>query len=134
MGDFLDRKVGKYYCKNIDALLLGETIVSYKGKISTAGNSEAIRLDKNLFKQHPEFRQQANVRADIIGPGTMLLKVIDNEDQESEDDPMVSAFLAFIEKDACSNGASLTAVSEEQMKQVEELTAGVQVSDDDDLG
>ncbi|HEY9756541.1 MAG TPA: hypothetical protein V6C97_15340 [Oculatellaceae cyanobacterium] len=45
--------------------------MSYKGKSTTTGTSEAIRIDKALFKQHPEFRQQAEVRADIIGPGNL---------------------------------------------------------------
>lgn len=45
--------------------------MSYKGKITPTGTSEAIRIDKALFKQHPEFRQQAEVRADIIGPGNL---------------------------------------------------------------
>ncbi len=108
--------------------------MSYNGKISTTGNSEAIRLDKNLFKQHPEFRQQANVRADVIGPGVMLLKVVDNEELESIEDPMVSAFLAFIEKDACQNAANLTPVSAAQMVHIDTLTAGVVVAAGDDLG
>ncbi|MBU6451680.1 MAG: type II toxin-antitoxin system PrlF family antitoxin [Cyanobacteria bacterium REEB67] len=107
--------------------------MSYTGKISTSGNSEAIRLDKNLFKQHPEFKQQATVRADVIGPGTILLQVINSVEIDNADDPMVSAFLSFIEKDAISNPANLTPVSAEQMAQVAALTAGVVVTDDDEL-
>jgi len=72
--------------------------MSYTGKISTSGNSDAIRLDKNLFKQHPEFRQKATVRADVIGPGTMLLQVVNDAELENENDPIVRAFLAFLEK------------------------------------
>ena len=67
--------------------------MSYKGKITTTGTSEAIRIDKALFKQHPEFRQQAEVRADIIGPGRMLISVVDNSSTENDDDPIVGAFL-----------------------------------------
>ena len=107
--------------------------MSYAGKISTSGNSDAIRLDKNLFKQHPEFRQQAQVRADVIGPGTMLLHVVDNAELENDTDPIVLALLSFMEKDMLANPANITAVSANQMAEVADLTAGVTVNDDDDL-
>lgn len=107
--------------------------MSYSGKISTSGNSEAIRLDKNLFKQHPEFKQQAQVRADIIGPGTMLLRVIDNQETEGDEDPFVCAFLSFIEKDGIAHPENITPVSERQMKKIADLTDGVEVSNDDCL-
>jgi len=108
--------------------------MSYIGKISTSGNSDAIRLDKNLFKQHPEFKQQAQVRADVIGPGTILVQVVDNKELEEEIDPIVRAFLSFVEKDILSTPANIAPLSAEQMAEVAELTAGVRVTDDDDLG
>jgi len=108
--------------------------MSYIGKISTSGNSDAIRLGKNLFKQHPEFKQQAQVRADVIGPGTILVQVVDNKELEEEIDPIVRAFLSFVEKDILSTPANIAPLSAEQMAEVAELTAGVRVTDDDDLG
>src|SRR5437879_2947181 len=66
----------------------------YSGKITTSGTSEAFRFDKTLFRQHPEFKQKAEVRADVIGPGIMLVSLIDNPKMENEDDPVVSAFLS----------------------------------------
>jgi antitoxin PrlF len=107
--------------------------MSYAGRIGTTGNSEAIRLDKNLFKQHPEFRQQAKVEADVIGPGTLLLRVIDNQELKNENDPFISAFLSFIEKDGLLHPENITAVSEKQMAKIADLTAGIKVSDDDAL-
>jgi len=108
--------------------------MSYTGKISTIGNSDAIRLDKGLFKQHPEFKQKAKVRADVIGPGTMLVQLVDEGEVEDECDPIVRAFLAFLEKDMLSTPANITPVSAEQMAEIAELTSGVRVTDDDDLG
>jgi len=108
--------------------------MSYNGKISTSGNSEAIRLDKDLFKQHPEFRRHATVRADVIGPGTMLIQVVDNHEAENDNDPVVRAFLSFIEKDMCESPSNISQVSQDQMEKIAELTKGVSVSDDDDLG
>jgi antitoxin PrlF len=110
--------------------------MSYTGKISTIGNSDAIRLDKSLFKQHPEFRQKALVRADVIGPGTMLLQVVDDAEleNENENDPIVRAFLSFMEKDMLGSPANITSVSADQMAEIAALTSGVTVTEDDDLG
>jgi len=47
----------------------------YSGTITTTGKSEAIRLEKALFKSHPEFAQRAKVEAHVIAPGTMLVSV-----------------------------------------------------------
>ncbi len=105
--------------------------MSYKGKITTTGTSEAIRLDKDLFKQHPEFKQQAEVRADVIGPGMMLVSVVDSADIESEDDPVVGAFLSFIEWDMKKTPAAISAVEADAIARAKKLTTGVTVTDDE---
>ncbi len=62
--------------------------------------AEAIRLEKALFRLHPEFRQKAKVRAQVIAPGHALISVVDEATApEQEEDPVVTAFLAFLEKD-----------------------------------
>lgn len=106
-------------------------LMSYKGKITTAGTSNAIRLEKDLFKQNPEFKQQAEVRADIIGPGKMLISVVDNPNTDNEDDPIVGAFLAFIEKDMLQRPAAITSLDANIIARAKALTAGVTVNDDD---
>lgn len=74
--------------------------MTYRGKITTTGSSEAIELDKELFRQSPEFKQQAEVRADVIGPGTMLISLLDKTGSTQEEDTLVGAFLAFMERDS----------------------------------
>lgn len=108
---------------------------SYKGAITTTGSSEAIRLDKNLFRQHPEFRQKAPVDAYLIGPGTLLVHVREPEGQEAAEtvDPMVSAFLSFIEQDATSNPQRIAPLSSAQVARGVALTRDVQVNDTDDI-
>ncbi|MCW5824571.1 MAG: type II toxin-antitoxin system PrlF family antitoxin [Cyanobacteria bacterium TGS_CYA1] len=105
--------------------------MSYKGKITTVGTSEAIRLDKDLFKQNPEFKQAAEVKADIIGPGMMLITVTNNSNLDSEDDPIVSAFLAFLTNDITKNPAAITPLDASAIAQAKALTAGMTVTDDD---
>ena len=38
-------------------------MTTYKGTVTTTGKSEAIRLEKALFKSHPEFSQKSKVLA-----------------------------------------------------------------------
>src|ERR1035438_305374 len=72
---------------------------TFSGSITTTGKSEAIRLDKALFRLHPEFRQKAKVRAQVISPGHALISVIDEAAPVPEEDPVVGAFLGFLEND-----------------------------------
>ena len=105
--------------------------MSYKGKITTTGTSEAIRLDKDLFKQHPEFRQQAEVRADVIGPGKLLVSIVDVGEIGGDDDPIVGAFLSFLEKDLSASPAGVAAVDANAIARAKKLAVGVTVTDED---
>jgi antitoxin PrlF len=106
---------------------------SYNGSITTVGNaSEAIRLDKNFFRQNPEFKQKSKVKAQVIGPGTVLLSVEDEIQAAGQDsDPIAGAFLAFLAKDMLNHPERLQSVSDEEVQRVKDLVAGVTVSDDD---
>jgi antitoxin PrlF len=105
--------------------------MSYKGKITTTGSSDAIRLDKDLFRQNPEFKQSAEVKADIIGPGKMLISVLDKPNANSDDDPLVGAFLSFLEKDIKENPAAIVPLDSQTIERAKALTANVSVSDED---
>ncbi len=105
--------------------------MSYKGKITTVGTSEAIRLDKDLFRQNPEFKQAAEVKADIIGPGKMLISVMENPALDNDDDPIVGAFLAFLSNDMAKNPAAIRPVDGNVVARAKALTAGMTVTDDD---
>ena len=107
---------------------------AYKGSITTTGSSEAIRFERNLFRPHPEFRQKAGVEAHVIGPGTLLVHVTDAEpDQNEREDPMVQAFLAFIERDATAHPDRISPLSSSMVARAVELTRDVVVSDDDEI-
>ena len=106
---------------------------SYNGSITTVGNaSEAIRLDKNFFRQNPEFKQKSKVKAQVIGPGTVLLSVEDEIQAAGPDsDPIAGAFLACLAKDMLNHPERLQSVSDEEVQRVKALVAGVVVNDDD---
>jgi antitoxin PrlF len=106
----------------------------FKGSITTTGRSEAIRLDKALFKAHPEFRQRAKVRAAVIGPGSMLVTLDAGETAETNDierDPVVAAYLAFLERDMGEHPEELQAFRDSDIARIRALTKDVLVSDDD---
>lgn len=107
-------------------------MLAYKGAVTTTGSSEAIRFDKSLFRQNPEFRQRVSVEAHVIGRGTLLVHVLeDDQEQDQQEDPMVTAFLAFIEHDATAHPERIFPLSSSKIAQAVELTRNVTVSDDD---
>lgn len=110
--------------------------VEFKGSITTTGRSEALRLDKALFKAHPEFRQRAKIRAHVLGPGSLLV-TLDEPDTETgagdmiERDPVVAAYLSFLERDMTEHPERLLPFTEADVTRLQALTAGVSVSDDE---
>lgn len=110
---------------------------SFSGSITTTGRSEAIRLDKALFKAHPEFRQRAKVRAHVLGPGHLLVTLADDPaaapPDDVERDPVVSAYLAFLERDMLTHPEHIAPLPEQDLVRLRRLTNGVQVSDTDSI-
>lgn len=110
---------------------------SFAGSITTTGKSEAIRLDKALFRLHPEFRQRAKVRAQVIAPGHALISVIDDDSapfqDKPEEDPVVMAFLSFLEQDLKAKPGRPTRLSKSSLRRALRLTRDVKVSDNDKI-
>jgi antitoxin PrlF len=107
--------------------------VAYAGTITTTGRSEAIRLEKSLFRSHPEFRQKSKVQAHVIGHGTMLVSVTDDETTESEVDPIMAAFLKFLDREIAQSPDRIKPLSATRIGEARELTKDVEVSDDESL-
>jgi len=110
-------------------------MTTYKGSITTTGTSEAIRLEKKLFKSHPEFEQKKKVVANVIAPGKLLISVIDDneENKEEEEDPIVETFLAFIEQDMGASPQNIRAITSKELVEIEELIDGVEVHEDEEI-
>ena len=107
----------------------------YSGTITTTGKSEAIRLEKALFKSHPEFSQKAKVEAHVIAPGTMLVSVAGQveAEAEAEADPVMAAFLGFLAKDISAAPGRVKPLAATRIKKARELTRGVKVRHNDTL-
>ncbi len=107
---------------------------TFTGSITTTGKSEAIRLERALFRLHPEFRQKARVRAQVISPGHALIAVVDDEPTPTRDeDPVVTAFLAFLAKDLKEHPGRRTRLSKKSLGRAIRLTKSVKVTDGDTL-
>jgi hypothetical protein len=106
----------------------------FSGKITTSGNSQSIRFEKALFQTNPEFRQQANVTAQVIAPGRLLVSV-EEEDQvlahQTESDPIMETFLAFIAEDIKANPQRIRLIGKETLTHATELVQDVVVCKED---
>jgi antitoxin PrlF len=106
---------------------------AFKGSITTTGKSEALRIEKALFKSHPEFKQKAKFRAHVIGPGSMLVTLDPEEPPEDagniERDPAVLAYLAFLERDMIEHPELVSAITKEDVARIKRLTKGAKVDD-----
>lgn len=106
---------------------------TYTGTITTTGKSEAIRLEKALFKSHPEFSQKAKVHAHVIGPGTMLVSVAGEITADNRADPVMAAFLSFLAQDISRAPARVKPLGTTRIEEARELTKGVVVDDGETL-
>jgi antitoxin PrlF len=107
--------------------------VRYAGTVTTSGNSKAIRLEKSLFRAHPEFAKGNAVTATVIGPGQMLVSVAAESGAEPDDDPVVGAFLSFLAGDIQQTPEAVLPLSRASIEQAAALTEGIDVEDDEDF-
>ena len=105
----------------------------FSGTVTTTGRSEALRFEKSFFRANPEFRQRAKVPARVVGPGYVLVAVEDQPVDALEPDPIVSAFLAFLERDMLSAPGRLTPAPAGRAEALKTMLEGVAVTDDDHI-
>lgn len=105
--------------------------IRYSGTLTTSGNSEAIRLEKSLFRAHPEFQRSSRVTASVIAPGQMLVSLTEDAAAGDDGDPILDAFLAFLEGDMQHHPGRLEPLSAGSISRAVELTEGIAVGDDE---
>jgi hypothetical protein len=112
----------------------GMEVRAYKGKVTTTGSSKAVRLDKQFFTDHPEFEVSAEVRVQSVSPGYVLMAVEAPKTtgrKTDELDPVVGAFLSFMEADLKANPHKVQPLD---LSRVAALVEGVEpLRDDEDL-
>jgi hypothetical protein len=107
---------------------------AYKGKVTTTGSSKAVRLSKQFFTDHPEFEVSADVMVRSVSPGYVLMAVEGPRStgrKTNELDPVVGAFLSFMEADLKANPHKVQPLD---LSRVAALVEGVEpLRDDEEL-
>ena len=70
----------------------------------------------------------------MLGPGHLLVTLADVPDPQSDEverDPVVSAYLAFLEGDMLAHPERIAPLPEEDLARLRRLTDGVQAGDED---
>lgn len=119
--------------KKRDGLRTSGASCGFSGFVATTGNSRGLRLEKAFFQAVPEFGTTGRaIRTDLIGPGAVLIRV-DAPPREKEDDPIIGAWLSFLDAVVRSDPSHLSPFQESELTALEALVEGVAVSDDDVL-
>ncbi len=93
----------------------------YKGRFTRSGNSKSYAFESALFRSHPEFDSR-NVEAEYIGPGVLLVRAVDAGDKPGPgEDPVVGAFLAFVERDMIEHPDSIQPLSADLLDRAQRL-------------
>jgi hypothetical protein len=112
----------------------GTEVRAYKGKVTTTGSSKAVRLGKQFFTDHPEFEVSAGVVVRSVSPGYVLMAVDAPKavgEKADELDPIVGAFLSFMEADLKANPHKVQPLD---LSRVAALVDGIApLRDDEDL-
>ena len=105
--------------------------MSFHATATKVGNSKGLRLDAALYRDHPEFASGEYV-VDVIAPGRLLVRANGPEQvtTEAEADPMLGAFLAFMDQQMSADPARFTAMDRAQVALIESLVDGVDADDD----
>ena len=102
----------------------------YSGKVTPVGNSKGIRIDAAFFKAHPEF--SGDVRATVLADGQVLLSannLVSRRPKKEEIDPVMLAFLSFLEKQMAGHPGLIEPVDRAQLARIGKLVEGVETDD-----
>lgn len=98
----------------------------YNATWAKIGNASGFRLSAGFFKENPQFAG-AKGAVEVISSDTLLVRLQpqSTEQEQAEDELMLSLFLDFLMKQALSNPDELEAYTEAMAAEDDELTAGV---------
>ena len=102
---------------------------TFGGKSTPIGNSNGIRFDAALFKTHPEFFGE--VKATVLAPRQMLVSVLTpdaaaSDDADDESNPVMQAFLHFLERQMTEHPELIEPVNEADLAQIAALVTDVE--------
>lgn len=104
--------------------------MSYRATATAVGNSKGLRLERALFREHPEFAE-GDFEVDVIAPGRLLIRAEARATGEEVTDPVLDAFLGFLGYQMVSRPDLITAVTVLDQQRVRELVEGVEVDENE---
>jgi antitoxin PrlF len=107
-------------------------MASYNAKATTVGHSKALRLDRALFRAHPEFGT-GEFKVSVLGPGAMLVTATRASREQTETDPVLEAYLAFAEQQMLNHPEHIRPLTTEDVRGLDTLLADVVVDRDEEL-
>jgi antitoxin PrlF len=106
----------------------------YVGRATRSGNSQALEFEEALFRAHPEFAS-GPLAADYIGPGRLLVRAVaGRDDSGAEDDPVLDAYLAFLERQMTAHPEEIQPLPAHSLARAEALVGHLDVDPEEDLG
>ena len=98
-----------------------------KGSLATSGNSHALRIDKSFVRQNPVLAQTGSkVRFKKVASNTFVFVVLNDIDDEEQGDPVVEAYLSFLEDDMRLEPSHIAPLNEAEASRLERLVAGIE--------
>ncbi|MBW4697190.1 MAG: hypothetical protein KME03_04675 [Aphanocapsa lilacina HA4352-LM1] len=102
----------------------------YKVGWAKIGNSAGFRLSANFFRDFPQYAG-AEGSVEVLGNGKLLVCLSSAEDEQREDEIMLSLYLDFVMKRALADpGRELEAYTEAMAAEDDELMAGIIIDTD----
>ena len=99
----------------------------YKGRITQSGNSKSLRLEAGFFKADSSFSMGSDIVAEYLGEGVAIVKSIKPDRSHDSIDPVMTAFLAFLEKDMAENPQSIQPLTSKELDELDDLVQGVEL-------
>ena len=97
---------------------------NYEGSIVRVGNSRGMRLPARFFQAHPEFA--GKVQLTVVADGAVLMSAIPiSEPVDAEEDPVLTSFLGFLEKQMGARPEDIVAADAAQLRRIAKLVKGV---------
>jgi len=100
----------------------------YEGTVVKVGNSRGIRLPAGFFNAHTEFA--GKVQVTVVADGAVLLSAKmapQRKIKDDEADPVVAAFLQFMEAQMTKHPEDIVAADSGQLGRIGKLVKGVKV-------
>ena len=98
----------------------------YEGTVVQVGNSRGMRLPAGFFRAHPEF--VGKLQLTVVADGAVLVSARPPARRKSEDDendPVVAAFLQFLEGQLREHPDAVVAADAAQLRRIGKLVEGV---------